>query len=333
MAIDATTFDSTSAARTVQREPAPSLTVPPSRDSEPVEIKGDMSFWDFLDVINPLQHLPIIGTIYREITGDTIQPAARVMGGILFGGPLGAAGAVVNAMVEQAEGKDIGDQVMSALGMGGDTPSAGKGDGTAVAAAGGLHDNLAAAGSGPAAAAAGAPQAAAQAAAAQGAQGAAAQAAMKDAATKETASSRQPDQPIRLFTGSAGQGAPAGQQAVQAARTAAATPANTMLAAQLAGQDGPVVPHPTRMPARDTNLANTMQAKHAAAQARAPLPGSATPSKADAARPLPPAAGNSVAPVSPEMLSETMMRNLAKYEQTRKAAGQGAAAPAVRVSG
>lgn len=331
MAIDATTFDSSSAARTVQRESASSLTVPPSRDSEPVEIKGEMSFWDFLDVINPLQHLPIIGTIYREITGDTIQPAARVMGGILFGGPLGGAGAIVNAMVEQAEGKDIGDQVMSALGFGSDAPVAGKTGATAVAATDGLHDNLAGAGSG--AAPITAPQAAPQAAALQSTAPLAAQMATQTATQtgmKEMAASRLPDQPIRL---TAGPVAPAGQQAVQGARTAAAAPANSMLAAQIAAQDGQMIPHPTKMPARDTNLANTMQAKHAAAQVRAPLPGSATPPKADAARPLPAAAGSSVAPVSPEMLSETMMRNLAKYEQSRKAAGQSAAAPSVRVSG
>ena len=32
------------------------------------------SFKDVLDTINPLQHIPIINTIYRELTGD--QPGA-----------------------------------------------------------------------------------------------------------------------------------------------------------------------------------------------------------------------------------------------------------------
>ena len=76
MAIDAASYDSTAAARPVvarERQTSPSV----SRDSEPVEIEGDMSFGDFLGVINPLQHLPIIGTLYRSLTGDTIQPAAR----------------------------------------------------------------------------------------------------------------------------------------------------------------------------------------------------------------------------------------------------------------
>ena len=29
------------------------------------------SFLDVLDIINPLQHLPVISTLYRQVTGDT----------------------------------------------------------------------------------------------------------------------------------------------------------------------------------------------------------------------------------------------------------------------
>ncbi|WP_238474893.1 hypothetical protein [Azospirillum cavernae] len=117
MAIDAASYDSTAAARPVvarERETSPSV----SRDSEPVEIEGDLSFGDFLDVINPLQHLPIIGTLYRSLTGETIQPAARVMGGILYGGVIGGLASITNAVIEQASGQDVGDQVMASLGFG-----------------------------------------------------------------------------------------------------------------------------------------------------------------------------------------------------------------------
>ncbi len=55
------------------------------------------SFHDVLDAINPLQHLPIIGTIYRHLTGDTIGNAARVVGDTLYGGPIGLATTLVNA--------------------------------------------------------------------------------------------------------------------------------------------------------------------------------------------------------------------------------------------
>lgn len=77
--------------------------------------KGDseVSFWDFVDIINPLQHLPIISTIYREITGDTIKPLARVAGGALFGGAIGAALAVVTEVVEEAAGLNDGETLLS----------------------------------------------------------------------------------------------------------------------------------------------------------------------------------------------------------------------------
>ncbi len=72
-----------------------------------------MTFADFLDIINPLHHLPIIGSIYRAITGDEISPAARIAGGALFGGPLGLAGAVVNAAIDETTGKDLGEHAVA----------------------------------------------------------------------------------------------------------------------------------------------------------------------------------------------------------------------------
>jgi len=77
-------------------------------------------FDDFLDVINPLQHLPIISTIYRAATGDEISPGARIIGGAVFGGPIGFAAAIANAAVEEASGKDIGAIMLAAIGLDGD---------------------------------------------------------------------------------------------------------------------------------------------------------------------------------------------------------------------
>ena len=74
-----------------------------------------LTFGDVLDVINPLQHIPVVSTIYRAITGDEISPGARVAGGALFGGPVGFAVATVNAMVEASTGEDIGETVLSAF--------------------------------------------------------------------------------------------------------------------------------------------------------------------------------------------------------------------------
>ncbi|MFX9038749.1 hypothetical protein ABTN43_19095, partial [Acinetobacter baumannii] len=64
--------------------------------------KEGMTFHDVLDMVNPLQQLPIIGPIYRAVTGETITPGARMMGSMLYGGPIGLAGAFLDGAVAQA---------------------------------------------------------------------------------------------------------------------------------------------------------------------------------------------------------------------------------------
>lgn len=100
---------------------------------EPSAGASEMSFGDFLDVINPLQHLPVVGTIYRALTGDTMSDAARMAGGALYGGPFGVVGALANVIVEREAGQDIGGTAMAWLTGG---PDAGTEAGTALADAG-----------------------------------------------------------------------------------------------------------------------------------------------------------------------------------------------------
>jgi hypothetical protein len=83
----------------------------------------EASFDDLLDVVNPLHHIPVVSTVYRELSGDTIQGAARIMGGGLYGGIGGFAGALVNAVAEEATGRDLGEHVMVAAGLSDDTPA------------------------------------------------------------------------------------------------------------------------------------------------------------------------------------------------------------------
>jgi len=73
------------------------------------------TFSDFIDVINPMQHIPVIGTLYREVTGDTIDHAPKVAGKTLYFGPIGTLTSVVDVFVEETAGKDVGRHVMSAL--------------------------------------------------------------------------------------------------------------------------------------------------------------------------------------------------------------------------
>ena len=93
------------------------------------------SFWDFLDVVNPLQHIPVISSIYRNLTGDQIGGVARTIGGALFGGPLGLVASVFENMVQQTSGKDFGEQIASLLGGDGDKPIDGLDMRTAMAKA------------------------------------------------------------------------------------------------------------------------------------------------------------------------------------------------------
>lgn len=82
---------------------------PDSADNAPYEGTADVGefFSTLLDIINPLQHIPLVSTLYREITGDGINPAARMVGGAVFGGPIGFASASANVLLEQASGDDV----------------------------------------------------------------------------------------------------------------------------------------------------------------------------------------------------------------------------------
>ncbi len=85
------------------------------KEDDGFKIFGDdgFTFLDFIDVINPLQHIPIIGTLYREMTDDTLDPGSRVIGGTLFLGPVGTVTALANVLVDDATGKDMGEHVMA----------------------------------------------------------------------------------------------------------------------------------------------------------------------------------------------------------------------------
>lgn len=73
----------------------------------------EFGFGDLVDMVNPLQHLPIVGHVYREITGDEIKPIAQIIGGGIFGGPAGIASGLVNTVVEYETGKDLTGNVVA----------------------------------------------------------------------------------------------------------------------------------------------------------------------------------------------------------------------------
>jgi len=72
------------------------------------------AFETLLDIINPLQHVPVVGSLYRAVTGDGISDAARLIGDTLFGGPIGFASAAVNVAVAHETGRDVGQHLLDA---------------------------------------------------------------------------------------------------------------------------------------------------------------------------------------------------------------------------
>jgi hypothetical protein len=83
---------------------------------------GDLGLADLLDVVNPLQHVPVVASFYRVLTGDTITGAAQIVGDTLYGGALGMVSGVIKAIATQVNGSDPGDTLVANL-LGVETPS------------------------------------------------------------------------------------------------------------------------------------------------------------------------------------------------------------------
>ena len=75
----------------------------------------ELTLDDVLDIINPLQHIPVVSSIYRSVTGDQITGPARIIGDTLFGGPIGFVASLVNAITEEVSGRDLGGNALAAL--------------------------------------------------------------------------------------------------------------------------------------------------------------------------------------------------------------------------
>lgn len=55
---------------------------------------------EMMHCLNPLQYVPVVGTIYRAVTGETIPATCSVLGAAITGGPLGALGAGIMGLFE-----------------------------------------------------------------------------------------------------------------------------------------------------------------------------------------------------------------------------------------
>ncbi|MBP0443273.1 hypothetical protein J8J14_00650 [Roseomonas sp. SSH11] len=73
---------------------------PPLLGDEAEPMPAKISFGEMLESLNPLQHMPGVGMIYREATGSAAPIAARILVGTALGGPMGFLGGVASAMLE-----------------------------------------------------------------------------------------------------------------------------------------------------------------------------------------------------------------------------------------
>ena len=105
---------STQVASTAAATPTATASITPA--AQP----GEKSFWqDVLDVVNPLQHLPVVGTVYRAITGDKMGDVEKVAGDTLYGGPIGLVSSLADVAFEKITGNSFEDTAMGWVGLGG----------------------------------------------------------------------------------------------------------------------------------------------------------------------------------------------------------------------
>ena len=86
-----------------------------SIESQILFLGPDREFgWDdFADLVNPLQHIPLINIAYRAATGDSIYGAAGLLD--LGFGPIAGAGTVFQLAYQSTTGESLEDQAVAAV--------------------------------------------------------------------------------------------------------------------------------------------------------------------------------------------------------------------------
>jgi hypothetical protein len=94
--------------------------------ASPPPAESHSKFHEVLSALNPLQYIPVVGTIYRAVTGDQIPEPLRRIGTLiasfLMGGPVGALINIGVFAAEKITGFDIDKTGQAALH--GDMPDA-----------------------------------------------------------------------------------------------------------------------------------------------------------------------------------------------------------------
>ena len=83
------------------------------KNPAPADDSTGFGISDIIGALNPLQHIPVVSYIYREVTGDTLSPVAEIAGDTLYGGAIGGISAVADVLVQQGTGKDIAQNLVA----------------------------------------------------------------------------------------------------------------------------------------------------------------------------------------------------------------------------
>ncbi len=73
----------------------------------------DASFDEVMNSINPMHHIPVVSTIYRAVSGDTIGMGPRMIGAAIIGGPVGLIIAGITAFSEEMSGATISEHLVA----------------------------------------------------------------------------------------------------------------------------------------------------------------------------------------------------------------------------
>ena len=76
---------------------------------------GSFGFRDLLDIVNPLQHIPVVSAIYRRLTGDVPGNVAELAGDTLFGGPIGLGAGLLSLAFKEETGEEPGEMALGLL--------------------------------------------------------------------------------------------------------------------------------------------------------------------------------------------------------------------------
>ena len=82
-------------------------------EEKPFWGEDGFTFSDLVDLVNPLQHIPVISNIYRAVTGDEVSSGAQVLGGGLFGGVVGLLASFFDVSMQQDDGKTLSEQAIA----------------------------------------------------------------------------------------------------------------------------------------------------------------------------------------------------------------------------